>query len=272
MTRQTLTSRWIHVDVSYQRYAFGVGDRVVEFTGEPPKAKSPRLSRNSLHRSITITHGSEMVDGVVSLPSGHQAFRTPSKPVIDIPRSYDTGHSTQFHRSMSTAIRQQSLHRSSQHRLQPTEPQLTRQRLRPVLSQTIGHPRRRLQSAVVCVSEGERLCFTGIEMTTDDCLCLRPCPKSLRLESRLRVYRVLTGDTDGLSTPFSSSSRTTGTAQIPDDCVRNHPQLVDIRKIRENSRVQDARFGGISSSVISRDSSSSESSPPNLSSLAASTS
>ena len=90
-----------------------------------------------------------MVDvGVVSLPSGHQAFRTPSKPVIDIPRSYDTGHSTQFHRSMSTAIRQQSLHRSSQHRLQPTEPQPTRQRSRPVLSQTIGHPRRRL--AVGC--------------------------------------------------------------------------------------------------------------------------
>ena len=30
---------WIHVDVSYQRYAFGVGDRVVEFTGEPTKSE-----------------------------------------------------------------------------------------------------------------------------------------------------------------------------------------------------------------------------------------
>lgn len=30
---------WIHVDVSYRRYAFGVGDRVVEFTGEPTKSE-----------------------------------------------------------------------------------------------------------------------------------------------------------------------------------------------------------------------------------------
>lgn len=30
---------WIHVDVSYQRYAFGVGDRVVEFSGEPTKSE-----------------------------------------------------------------------------------------------------------------------------------------------------------------------------------------------------------------------------------------
>ena len=28
---------WIHVDVSHQRYAFGVGDRVFEFSGEPTK-------------------------------------------------------------------------------------------------------------------------------------------------------------------------------------------------------------------------------------------
>ena len=30
---------WIHVDVSYQRYAFGVGDRVFEFSGEPTKSE-----------------------------------------------------------------------------------------------------------------------------------------------------------------------------------------------------------------------------------------
>ena len=33
------TECWIHVDVSYQRYAFGVGDRVFEFTGEPTKSE-----------------------------------------------------------------------------------------------------------------------------------------------------------------------------------------------------------------------------------------
>ena len=30
---------WIHVDVSYQRYAFGVGDKVFEFSGEPTKSE-----------------------------------------------------------------------------------------------------------------------------------------------------------------------------------------------------------------------------------------
>ncbi|MFC5136004.1 MULTISPECIES: hypothetical protein [Haloferacaceae] len=30
---------WIHVDVSYQRYAFGVGDRVFEFSGVPIKSE-----------------------------------------------------------------------------------------------------------------------------------------------------------------------------------------------------------------------------------------
>lgn len=30
---------WIHVDVSYQRYAFGVGNTVLEFTGEPTKGE-----------------------------------------------------------------------------------------------------------------------------------------------------------------------------------------------------------------------------------------
>ena len=30
---------WIHVDVSYQKYAFGVGDRVFEFSGEPIKSE-----------------------------------------------------------------------------------------------------------------------------------------------------------------------------------------------------------------------------------------
>ena len=30
---------WIHVDVAYQRYAFGVGDRVLEFSGEPIKSE-----------------------------------------------------------------------------------------------------------------------------------------------------------------------------------------------------------------------------------------
>lgn len=30
---------WIHVDVPYRRYAFGVGDRVFEFTGEPTKSE-----------------------------------------------------------------------------------------------------------------------------------------------------------------------------------------------------------------------------------------
>ena len=29
---------WIHVDVSYRRYAFGVGDRVIQFTGQPTKS------------------------------------------------------------------------------------------------------------------------------------------------------------------------------------------------------------------------------------------
>jgi hypothetical protein len=28
---------WIHVDVTYRRYAFGVGDRVFEFSSEPSK-------------------------------------------------------------------------------------------------------------------------------------------------------------------------------------------------------------------------------------------
>ena len=31
---------WIHVDVSYQRYAFGVGDSVFEFSGVPTKSES----------------------------------------------------------------------------------------------------------------------------------------------------------------------------------------------------------------------------------------
>lgn len=30
---------WIHVDVSYRRYVFGVADKVVEFTGEPTKSE-----------------------------------------------------------------------------------------------------------------------------------------------------------------------------------------------------------------------------------------
>lgn len=30
---------WIHVDVSYQRYAFGVEDGVFEFSGEPTKSE-----------------------------------------------------------------------------------------------------------------------------------------------------------------------------------------------------------------------------------------
>ena len=30
---------WIHVDVSYQKYAFGVGDRVFEFSGVPTKSE-----------------------------------------------------------------------------------------------------------------------------------------------------------------------------------------------------------------------------------------
>ncbi|WP_123622736.1 hypothetical protein [Halorubrum sp. CSM-61] len=30
---------WIHVDVSYQRYAFGVGDSVFEFSSEPTKSE-----------------------------------------------------------------------------------------------------------------------------------------------------------------------------------------------------------------------------------------
>jgi len=30
---------WIHVDVSYQRCAFGVGDRVFEFSSEPTKSE-----------------------------------------------------------------------------------------------------------------------------------------------------------------------------------------------------------------------------------------
>ena len=30
---------WIHVDVSYRRYAFGVGDRVFEFSSEPSKSE-----------------------------------------------------------------------------------------------------------------------------------------------------------------------------------------------------------------------------------------
>ena len=30
---------WIHVDVSYQRYALGVGNRVFEFSGEPTKSE-----------------------------------------------------------------------------------------------------------------------------------------------------------------------------------------------------------------------------------------
>ena len=30
---------WIHIDVSYRRYAFGVGDRVFEFSSEPTKSE-----------------------------------------------------------------------------------------------------------------------------------------------------------------------------------------------------------------------------------------
>ena len=30
---------WIHVDVSYRRYAFGVGNRVFEFSSEPSKSE-----------------------------------------------------------------------------------------------------------------------------------------------------------------------------------------------------------------------------------------
>jgi hypothetical protein len=30
---------WIHADVSYRRYAFGVGDRVFEFSSEPSKSE-----------------------------------------------------------------------------------------------------------------------------------------------------------------------------------------------------------------------------------------
>jgi len=30
---------WVHVDVSYQRYAFGFEDRVFEFSGEPIKSE-----------------------------------------------------------------------------------------------------------------------------------------------------------------------------------------------------------------------------------------
>jgi len=30
---------WIRVDVSYRRYAFGVGDKVFEFSGEPTKSE-----------------------------------------------------------------------------------------------------------------------------------------------------------------------------------------------------------------------------------------
>ena len=30
---------WIHVDVSYRRYAFGVGDSVFEFSSEPTKSE-----------------------------------------------------------------------------------------------------------------------------------------------------------------------------------------------------------------------------------------
>ena len=29
---------WIHIDVPYRRYSFGVGDRVVEFAGEPTES------------------------------------------------------------------------------------------------------------------------------------------------------------------------------------------------------------------------------------------
>jgi len=216
-----------------------------------------------------------MVDvGVVSLPSGHQAFRTPSKPVIDIPRSYDTGHSTQFHRSMSTAIRQQSLHRSSQHRLQPTEPQLTRQRLRPVLSQTIGHPRRRL---AVGRRASARRRTPVLHRDRDDYgrlpLCLRPCPKSLRLESRLRVYRVLTGDTDGYQRRFSSSlANDWNRAQIPDSPATTHSWSI-YAKFERTVVFRTPRIRwNIVICHFARDSSSSESSPPNLSSLAAPTS
>jgi hypothetical protein len=30
---------WIHVDVSHQRYAFGVGDRIFDFSGVPSKSE-----------------------------------------------------------------------------------------------------------------------------------------------------------------------------------------------------------------------------------------
>jgi len=30
---------WIHVDVSYQRFAFGVSDHAYEFDGEPTESK-----------------------------------------------------------------------------------------------------------------------------------------------------------------------------------------------------------------------------------------
>lgn len=38
-TTETDVECWIHVDVPYRNYAFGVGDRVVEFTTEPTKSE-----------------------------------------------------------------------------------------------------------------------------------------------------------------------------------------------------------------------------------------
>jgi hypothetical protein len=29
---------WIHIDVDHRRYAFGIHDRVMEFTGEPTES------------------------------------------------------------------------------------------------------------------------------------------------------------------------------------------------------------------------------------------
>jgi len=51
---------WIHVDVSYRRYAFGVGGtECLSSQANRPKAKSHRLSRNSSHRLWTLVQGSK---------------------------------------------------------------------------------------------------------------------------------------------------------------------------------------------------------------------
>jgi hypothetical protein len=50
---------WIHVDVSYQRYAFGVGDSVFEFSSNPIKSEIASTVTQLQSQLWTLVQGSK---------------------------------------------------------------------------------------------------------------------------------------------------------------------------------------------------------------------